>query len=232
MKVSLNWLREYVEIPGPPAELADLLTRAGVEVEGVHPRGVDLEKVVVAQILASEPHPNADRLSVCRVDDGAGRTVVAASDRLRGEELPGRRQGPARAAGRGFAGGFPHQGRQAARGGERGDALLGQGTRRGGGLGRVAHPAGGSPRGRAHRGIVPGGHGVRPGNHPEPAGPALARGPGAGDRRPDRPREPLARPRPPGNRSRGSGTTSRKSACAWRRGTPRRRARSTRRACW
>ena len=93
MKVSLNWLREYVEIPGPPAELADLLTRAGVEVEGVHPRGVDLEKVVVAQILASEPHPNADRLSVCRVDDGSGaptpRQIVCGAKNYRvGDKVP------------------------------------------------------------------------------------------------------------------------------------------------
>lgn len=93
MKVSLNWLREYVEIPGPPDELADLLTRAGVEVEGIHPRGVNLDKVVVAQILASEQHPNADRLSVCRVDDGSGgatpRQIVCGAKNYRvGDKVP------------------------------------------------------------------------------------------------------------------------------------------------
>lgn len=93
MKVSLNWLREYVEIPGSPAELADLLTRAGVEVEGVHQRGVNLEKVVVAQIIASEQHPNADRLSVCRVDDGSGaqppRQIVCGAKNYRvGDKVP------------------------------------------------------------------------------------------------------------------------------------------------
>ncbi len=93
MKVSLNWLREYVDFPGTPAELADLLTRAGVEVEGVHPRGVNLEKVVVAQILSSEPHPNADRLNVCRVDDGSGASpprqiVCGAKNYQVGDKVP------------------------------------------------------------------------------------------------------------------------------------------------
>lgn len=93
MKVSLNWLREYVDFSGTPAELADLLTRAGVEVEGVHARGVQLDKVVVAQILASEPHPNADRLSVCRVDDGSGQPtprqiVCGAKNYQVGDKVP------------------------------------------------------------------------------------------------------------------------------------------------
>ncbi len=72
MKISLNWLLEYVAFDGTPAALADMLTMAGVEVEKIETRGVNLDKVVVAQILASEQHPNADRLSVCRVDDGSG----------------------------------------------------------------------------------------------------------------------------------------------------------------
>ena len=72
MKISLNWLREYVDYDGTPEALAELLTLAGVEVEGMETRGADLAKVVVAQVLSREQHPNADRLSVCRVDDGAG----------------------------------------------------------------------------------------------------------------------------------------------------------------
>ncbi len=72
MKVSLNWLREYVDFSGDAKALAELLTMAGVEVEGIETRGVAIEKVVVAQILESTQHPNADRLSVCRVDDGSG----------------------------------------------------------------------------------------------------------------------------------------------------------------
>jgi phenylalanyl-tRNA synthetase beta chain len=72
VKISLNWLREYVDYDGTPEALAELLTMAGVEVEAIEPRGLDLPQVVVARILAREPHPNADRLSVCRVDDGSG----------------------------------------------------------------------------------------------------------------------------------------------------------------
>src|SRR5439155_24690224 len=52
--------------------VVDLLTIAGVEVEGVERHGVAIYKVVDAQIRESAPHPNADRLSVCQVDDGSG----------------------------------------------------------------------------------------------------------------------------------------------------------------
>jgi phenylalanyl-tRNA synthetase beta chain len=72
MKFSVNWLREFVELPASLDELAELLTMAGVEIEGVEKRGANFDNVVVAQIKASEQHPNADRLSVCQVDDGSG----------------------------------------------------------------------------------------------------------------------------------------------------------------
>jgi len=91
MKVSLNWLREFVEIPGDVAALAELLTRAGVEVEGVQTRGVAFDKVVVAQILESARHPNADRLSVCQVDDGSGqpRQIVCGAKNFQvGDKVP------------------------------------------------------------------------------------------------------------------------------------------------
>jgi len=45
---------------------------SGVEIEGSQTRGADFDKVVVAQIMDSKPHPNADRLTVCLVDDGSG----------------------------------------------------------------------------------------------------------------------------------------------------------------
>ncbi len=70
MKISLNWLREYVDYDGIPDALAELLTMSGVEVEGVETRGANFARVVVAQVLSREPHPNADRLGVCTVDDG------------------------------------------------------------------------------------------------------------------------------------------------------------------
>jgi phenylalanyl-tRNA synthetase beta chain len=94
MKVSLNWLKELVTLPeGPNAvdTLSDLLTKAGVEVEGVEHQGVSIDKVVVAQVLESTQHPNADRLSVCRVDDGSGspRQIVCGAKNYKvGDKVP------------------------------------------------------------------------------------------------------------------------------------------------
>ena len=67
MRVSYNWLQEYVDCDLPPAELADRLTMAGLEVEGIEKVGSELKGVVVAQIASITPHPQADRLSFCRV---------------------------------------------------------------------------------------------------------------------------------------------------------------------
>lgn len=91
MKISLNWLREFVELPASVPELADLLTLAGVEVENVISLGVAIPKVVVAQINSSEQHPNADRLSVCKVDDGSGvpRQIVCGAKNYKvGDKVP------------------------------------------------------------------------------------------------------------------------------------------------
>ncbi|HEX5176231.1 MAG TPA: phenylalanine--tRNA ligase subunit beta, partial [Chthoniobacteraceae bacterium] len=74
MKFSLNWLGEFVELPDEVERLTELLTLAGVEIEGIENRGANFEHVVVARITASAQHPNADRLSVCQVDDGSGQT--------------------------------------------------------------------------------------------------------------------------------------------------------------
>ncbi len=71
MKTSVNWLKSYVDMPWTTAELAERLTLAGLEVEGIETLGAVPETVVVGQILSREPHPNADRLSVCRVEVGA-----------------------------------------------------------------------------------------------------------------------------------------------------------------
>ncbi len=72
MKFSVNWLREFVDLPKNPEEIAELLTRAGIETKKIETRGANVENVVVSQITASSRHPNADRLSVCEVDDGSG----------------------------------------------------------------------------------------------------------------------------------------------------------------
>ena len=91
MKVSLNWLREFVAIPPDVAAFSDLLTLAGVEVEGIEQKGVALDKVVVAQILESKQHPNADRLSVCQVNDGSPsprQIVCGAKNHRVGDKVP------------------------------------------------------------------------------------------------------------------------------------------------
>lgn len=91
MKVSLNWLREFLPLEKSVAEISGLLTFAGVEVEGIQHLGVNLPNVVVAQILSSDQHPNADRLSVCRVDDGSGQPrqiVCGAKNYQVGDKVP------------------------------------------------------------------------------------------------------------------------------------------------
>ncbi|MEP6810837.1 MAG: YtpR family tRNA-binding protein, partial [Chthoniobacterales bacterium] len=91
MKFSVNWLRELVELPTSVNELADLLTFAGVEIEGIEQRGLALEHVVVGQINASAQHPNADRLSVCEVDDGTDhkRQIVCGAKNYKiGDKVP------------------------------------------------------------------------------------------------------------------------------------------------
>jgi phenylalanyl-tRNA synthetase beta chain len=91
MKFSVNWLREFVELPSRVEQLADLLTLAGIEIEGIAKRGANFDHVVVAQITASAQHPNADRLSVCQVDDGSGqlRQIVCGAKNYKvGDKVP------------------------------------------------------------------------------------------------------------------------------------------------
>jgi len=91
MKFSVNWLREFVELPLSVDALADLLTMAGIEIEGLEKRGANFDKVVVARINASAQHPNADRLSVCQIDDGSGqlRQIVCGAKNYKvGDKVP------------------------------------------------------------------------------------------------------------------------------------------------
>src|SRR5258708_7271242 len=91
MKFSVNWLREFVELPSSAEELAELLTLAGIEIERIEKRGANFDKVVVSQITASAQHPNADRLSVCQVDDGSGqqRQIVCGAKNYKvGDKVP------------------------------------------------------------------------------------------------------------------------------------------------
>ncbi|WVN40998.1 phenylalanine--tRNA ligase subunit beta [beta proteobacterium MWH-UniP1] len=72
MRVPENWLRSMVNPPMATQALADTLTMAGLEVEEVEALAPEFSGVVVARVLSTEKHPDADRLRVCRVDTGAG----------------------------------------------------------------------------------------------------------------------------------------------------------------
>ncbi len=92
MKLSYKWIREYVDLHDVSAEeLAELLTGVGLEVESVTPRNQGVSGVVIGEIVACEPHPNADRLKVCqvRVGDGDLRTIVCgAPNAAKGMKVP------------------------------------------------------------------------------------------------------------------------------------------------
>ena len=84
MKVPLKWLQEYVDITLSPNDLANRLTMAGTEVKGVQVIGGSWGNIVVGQIVAVNPHPNADRLSLTTIDLGTERqTVVCGAPNLR-----------------------------------------------------------------------------------------------------------------------------------------------------
>ncbi|GAB7388394.1 phenylalanine--tRNA ligase subunit beta [Bacillaceae bacterium] len=92
MRVSYRWLSEYIDLSDvSPAELAEKLTRAGIEVEAVEARNKGVHQVVVGYVIRREQHPNADKLSVCQVDAGTGETlqiVCGAKNVAQGQKVP------------------------------------------------------------------------------------------------------------------------------------------------
>src|SRR5690606_24940864 len=75
MKISLNWLSQYIQIDKSPQQLADLLTQSGLEVEGVEKHEKvkgGLAGLVIGEVLQCEKHPGADKLSLTKVDTGEG----------------------------------------------------------------------------------------------------------------------------------------------------------------
>ncbi len=98
MKIPLSWLKDYVDITLPVEALAERLTLAGLEVEGIGRIGEfwDRDKIFVAQILDVQRHPDAERLTLVRVDYGAGQpmTVVTGAPNMHpyiGQDLSGGR---------------------------------------------------------------------------------------------------------------------------------------------
>ncbi len=90
MKISFNWLKEYVDFDLTPQELADKLTMAGIEVEEIIPTLPDFEGVTVAEVLAVRKHPNADKLSLCEVQtkDGILEIICGAPNVASGQKIP------------------------------------------------------------------------------------------------------------------------------------------------
>ena len=89
MNTSLAWLNDHLDLRGKSLEeMADLLTFAGIEVEGIQQVP---DNLVVAQVKSSEKHPDADKLSVCQVDDGSGKDrqiVCGAKNYKPGDKVP------------------------------------------------------------------------------------------------------------------------------------------------
>jgi len=93
MRVPYSWLREYCDSGLAPEELAERLVMTGTEVERIDTVGPpSAEGFVVGRVLAAEKHPNADRLSVCKVDTGDGdRTIVCGAPNVAAGPKPQRR---------------------------------------------------------------------------------------------------------------------------------------------
>ena len=90
MLVSLNWLKELVATHAAPAELSEMLTMAGVEVEAVEEARPDFDNVIVGHILNISPHPNAEKLVRCEVDVGKPsplRIVCGAANMKEGDKV-------------------------------------------------------------------------------------------------------------------------------------------------
>jgi phenylalanyl-tRNA synthetase beta chain len=76
MKTTLSWLKSHLVTEAPLSALVDRLTMLGHEVESLEDRAASLKGFVVARVVSAEPHPNADRLRVCRVDAGKDEVQV------------------------------------------------------------------------------------------------------------------------------------------------------------
>lgn len=90
MRASIKWLQDYVEIKETPEKLADMLTMAGVPVAAVETLGQNIEGVVTGQVLEMSPHPNADKLSVCKINIGTEvLTIITGATNVRqGDIVP------------------------------------------------------------------------------------------------------------------------------------------------
>ncbi|MEJ2720874.1 MAG: phenylalanine--tRNA ligase subunit beta, partial [bacterium] len=91
MLISLSWLKKYVPIPADTAQFATDLTMLGLPVEQSVQTGLDIDELVIGRVLEAKPHPNADRLTLCRVqvgDDDIRDIVCGAPNVAAGQTVP------------------------------------------------------------------------------------------------------------------------------------------------
>lgn len=91
MKVSVNWLKDFVDINVDTKTLADVLTATGTKAEGFEELSEGIKNIVVGTILSTDRHPDADRLTVCQIDVGAEEPVqiiTAATNVFPGAVVP------------------------------------------------------------------------------------------------------------------------------------------------
>ncbi|GAK38856.1 phenylalanine--tRNA ligase subunit beta [Paenibacillus urinalis] len=92
MRVSTEWLSDYISLEGvAPQDLAERITRAGIEIDIVENRNQGVTKVVVGYVISKEKHPDADKLNICKVDAGLGeelQIVCGAKNVDAGQKVP------------------------------------------------------------------------------------------------------------------------------------------------
>ena len=90
MKISYNWLKDYINIPLTPEETADKLTLLGLEVEEIQRNGSDWDGFLVGEVISVKSHPNADKLQICAVHlgDKSVQIVCGAKNVAAGQKVP------------------------------------------------------------------------------------------------------------------------------------------------
>ena len=88
MKFTYNWLKEYVDIDIPAQELSDILTMSGLEIEALTYMGEGLQNISTVKIIDINPHPNADKLTLCNVTDGKKeREIVCGAKNMKAGDI-------------------------------------------------------------------------------------------------------------------------------------------------
>ena len=89
MRVSYNWLKDYVDFDLSPSELADKLTMAGFEVEEIITKLPEFKDIIVGEVVSCGKHPDADKLSICKVKipDDTLKVICGAPNVAEGQKI-------------------------------------------------------------------------------------------------------------------------------------------------